>query len=185
MITIYTGPMFSGKSTRLFQEYNKFYNKDSLLVLKPEKDTRTPKTITCRVSSTDIDAISINDLADIKDIINSDKYKNNKVVFIDEAQFLTGDVSILSELSINGYDFYISGLNQTSEQKPFGIMPDLMAVADNIELIKAKCKICNKEAGYTYCITPKENDIMVGSNQYISICRDCLKNKSYQNFTFK
>lgn len=175
MINIYTGPMFSGKSTRLIQEYNKFYNKENILVLKPVKDTRTKSKIRARGLDIDITALSIKDLSEILDIIKLDKYKNNRVIFIDEAQFLTGDVSIISKLSLNGYDFHIAGLNQTSEQTPFGIMPNLMAIADNIELIKAKCKICNKDAQYTYCLVHKDNEILVGSNEYIPICTECLR----------
>lgn len=175
MINIYTGPMFSGKSTRLIQEYNKFYNKENILVLKPVKDTRTKSKIRARGLDIDVTALSIKDLFEIPDIIKLDKYKNNRVIFIDEAQFLTGDVSIISSLSLNGYDFHIAGLNQTSEQTPFGIMPNLMAIADNIELIKAKCKICNKDAQYTYCLVHKDNEILVGSNEYIPICTECLR----------
>ena len=54
-------------------------------------------------------------------------------------------------------------------------MPNLMAIADNIELIKAKCKICNKDAQYTYCLVHKDNEILVGSNEYIPICTECLR----------
>ena len=77
MINIYTGPMFSGKSTRLIQEYNKFYNKENILVLKPVKDTRTKSKIRARGLDIDITALSIKDLSEILDIIKLDKYKGD------------------------------------------------------------------------------------------------------------
>lgn len=178
MINIYTGPMFSGKSTRLVQEYNKFYNKDNILILKPVKDTREFSKIRARGIDIDITARTIKDLSEIPDLVKNTNYR---VIFIDEAQFITGDTSIINNLSINGFDFYIAGLNQTSEQKPFGIIPNLMAMADNIELIKAKCTICNRDASYTYCNAEKDGDILVGSGEYIAICHKCLKEKLDEN----
>ena len=175
MITIFTGPMFSGKSNRLIDEYEKFYNKENILVLKPVKDTRTTSKIRARGRNIDIQAISIKDLSDIYNIISSDKYKDNRVIFIDEAQFITGDVSVILDLSLHDFDFYIAGLNLTSEQKPFGIMPNLIAIADKVEFLKAKCSRCNKDASYTHCVVPKDKEILVGSNEYIPLCRDCLK----------
>ena len=83
MITIFTGPMFSGKSNRLIDEYEKFYNKEDILVLKPVKDTRTTSKIRARGRNIDIQAISIKDLSDIYNIISSDKYKDNRAIFID------------------------------------------------------------------------------------------------------
>ena len=185
MITVFTGPMFSGKSNRLIDEYEKFYNKEDILVLKPVKDTRTTSKIRARGRKIDINAISIKDLSDIYKIASSDKYKDNRVIFIDEAQFITGDVSIILDLSLHGFDFYIAGLNLTSEQKPFGIMPDLIAIADKTEFLRAKCYKCNKEALYTYCIVPKKEEILVGSNEYVPICADCLKGEILNEFISK
>lgn len=185
MITIFTGPMFSGKSNRLIDEYEKFYNKEDILVLKPVKDTRTTSKIRARGRNIDIQAISIKDLSDIYNIISSDKYKDNRVIFIDEAQFITGDVSVILDLSLYDFDFYIAGLNLTSEQKPFGIMPNLIAIADKVEFLKAKCSRCNKDASYTHCVVPKDKEILVGSNEYIPLCRDCLKGEISNEFSSK
>ena len=83
---------------------------------------------------------------------------------------------VLLYLSIvKNIDFYIAGLSLTSEQIPFGIMPNILAVADEIVHLKASCSDCNKtNAIYTYCLEEKENDILVGSTMYIPLCRDCL-----------
>ena len=119
-------------------------------------------------------ALEIEDLSDIPKHLK----KNTRTIFIDEANFLTGDVSVLTELNINkNVDIYIAGLNMTSEQKPFGIMPNILAISDFIEISKSYCTICNREASYTYFEGNKDNDIIVGDNGYISLCEECLRKK--------
>lgn len=182
MITVFTGPMFSGKSARLIEEYNKIYNKENVLVFKPVKDTRVKSKIRTRGIESDVDAISIKDLYDIYRIIEKQNNENNKMIFMDEAQFLTGNTAILLDLSIIlNYNIYIAGLNMTSEYKPFGIMPNIMAIADKIEFLEASCYYCNKPARYTNCLVDKTNDILVGSNEYIPVCKNCANRKELIN----
>ena len=171
MINIYTGPMFSGKSNGLLNAYDNIWNKSNVLAFKPKFDSRDYGIIKSRKSAIEVPAICINDLSEISSYIND----NTKTIFIDEAQFLTGDVSHIINLSIDkDVDFYISGLNMTSEQKPFGIMPNLLAIADNITISKAVCFDCNKEASFSYYKYDKTDDNLVGSNDYIPLCRRCL-----------
>lgn len=171
MINIYTGPMFSGKSNGLLNAYDNIWNKSNVIAFKPKLDDRDYGVIKSRKSAIVVDAICINDLSEIKEYINDD----TRTIFIDEAQFLTGDVSHILELSIDrDIDFYISGLNMTSEQKPFGIMPYLLSIADSITISKAVCFDCNKEAAYSYYKFNKTDDNLVGSDDYIPLCRKCL-----------
>ena len=108
--------------------------------------------------------------------------KNTRTIFIDEANFLKGDVSELVSLSIDdNIDIYICGLNMTSEQKPFGIMPEILSVSDCIEIKKSYCTNCNRPASYTYFEGDKSEDIVVGDNGYISLCEDCLRKKRKDN----
>lgn len=65
----------------------------------------------------------------------------------------------------------------TSEQKPFGIMPNILAVSDEIEICKGYCTICNRLASYTYFEGNKDNDIVVGDSLYINLCEDCLRKR--------
>lgn len=177
MIKVITGPMYSAKSSRLISEYNNIWNKDRVKCFKPSKDTREFSRIHSRDSKSDIPCKVISDLNDIVEYID----ENTSTVFIDEVQFLTGSVKVLSELSLKGVDFYIAGLNQTSEQKPFGIMPDVLAVADEIEHCVAYCYDCNKHnAKYTYCLQDKNEDVLVGNNMYIPLCSSCLYKRNME-----
>lgn len=170
MIKVITGAMFSGKSYRLIEILNKL-NTNTIKIFKPRIDTRDNEFIKSRNCEDTYKGILIYDLKEIPQYINDDI----KTIIIDEAQFLTGDIKIIIDLHLKGYDFIISGLNLTSEQKPFGIMRDIMCVATDVEILKARCRCCDKNnAEYTYSANEnKNNDILVGGC-YLPICRECL-----------
>ena len=131
-------------------------------------------------SPTVIPAIYIEYLEEIDDYLNKLETEGRKIstVFIDEAQFLKGDVSVLSDLSVyKNIDFYIAGLDMTSEQKPFGLMPFILAIANNVKKIKGYCVECNKESEFTYYDGEKDGDVLVGDGNYECLCRKCLEKK--------
>ena len=175
MINTYVGPMFSGKSDSLITIYNNIWNKSIVIAFKPKNDSRDEDYIKSKNSEVRIPAIYIEDLAEIpKYVIDN----NVHTVFIDEAQFLKGDVEVLIDLNVNyDIDFYIAGLDMTSEQKPFGLMPDLMAVSDTVTKVKGFCVECNKPSVYTYYEGKKDGDVLVGDSGYTSLCPACLKKK--------
>lgn len=177
MIKTFTGPMFSGKTTALLTTYFNMWNKKNILCFKPKMNIRDDGIKSKNIKD-NVEAIEIEDLSDILKYIK----KNTRTIFIDEANFLTGDVGVLTELSIdNNVDIYISGLNMTSEQKPFGIMPNILSVSDYIEISKSYCTICNREVSFIYFEGNKDNDIVVGDSGYISLCEDCLRKKRKEN----
>ena len=172
MIKVITGAMFSGKSFELI-ELLKALDMNTVKIFKPNIDTRDKGIIKSRATSKTYTALLIDDLKEIPQYIDN----NTKTIVIDETQFLTGDISIIVDLHLKGYDFIIAGLNLTSERKPFGLMKDIMCIATDIVILKAKCICCNKiNADYTYSIKNKKEDILVGE-YYIPICRECLGGK--------
>lgn len=172
MIKVITGAMFSGKSFELI-ELLKALDMNTVKIFKPNIDTRDKGIIKSRATSKTYTALLIDDLKEIPQYIDN----NTKTIVIDETQFLTGDISIIVDLHLKGYDFIIAGLNLTSERKPFGLMKNIMCIATDIEILKAKCICCNKiNADYTYSIKNKKEDILVGE-YYIPICRECLGGK--------
>lgn len=175
MITTFIGPMFSGKSDKLIEIYNSIYNKKTIFTFKPYLDTRDDCYIKSRNKDNDIPSFSINWFDEIDNIVHNSKDIGGKVILIDEAQFIKGDCKVLLKLSIlELYDIFISGLNLTTELKPFGSIPNILAISDNIIKLTATCSFCGKQAEYTKCLVDKKQDIMVGSDKYIPICKDCL-----------
>ena len=174
MIKLYTGPMFSGKSDELLKEYDKKYHKSKILLFKPKIDTRDYGVIKTR-NGKEVTAILINNLNDIYN------YLNDKIttIFIDEANFMKGNIDVLIDLSINkDLDIFIAGLNLTSELKPFGIMPELLARAEFVTKLSACCKVCGQGATRTQRIINgkpayyEDPIILVGANEsYEARCR--------------
>lgn len=175
MIKSFVGPMYSGKSDALISIYQKIWNKELIMAFKPSKDTRDGKYIKSKNYEVKIPAEYIDDLSEIKNKIHN---KNIRTIFIDEAQFLAGDVAEIAALSIYyDIDFYIAGLNMTSEQKPFGIMGDLMAISDDVEIITGFCQDCNKPSRYSFYEPEKTEDVVVGDTGYVSLCPTCIRKR--------
>lgn len=176
MIRSYTGPMFCDKSACLIEIYKRIWNKNVCAVFKPKIDTRDGEKLKSKkYPDVEIPAIFVDSIEEIQKTILEGGYKT---VLIDEAEFLTGDASVLVDLSVMlGVDFYIAGLNMTSEQVPFGIMPNILSVSDEINIIHGFCEDCNKPSVYSYSLNEEKKDAILVGDNYISLCPECLKKR--------
>lgn len=167
-INVFSGPMKCGKSNQLIFEANrqKIAGK-SIKVFKPLMDNRFYENQIADRNGNTFPAINIEKIEDIENY-DADVY------FIDEFQFLNGNVDSIQKLANQGKKFFIAGLNLTAEKKPFGQMGDLLCCSDNIQMMTAICECCHSEnAIYTFCKTEKTGDILIGDSQYIPVCSNC------------
>lgn len=173
-LIIYTGPMKSGKTTKLIEQYKKTLNKSpKTYMFKPKIDTRYS---TIKVVDRDNkDQI----LSTLLDNINMLQYFSNMFnnFFIDEFQFLEGDIQVIRHLLDKGKNIYVAGLNLTAEGKPFGLMGDLMCLADKVYFLKGNCDYCGKinKGVYTLYEGKKNTDILVQDTDYKCVCKQCYK----------
>lgn len=177
MIKSFTGPMHSGKTKAMIEVYNGIYNKDHVKCFKPQKDNRDYGVIKSKDFEEVIPAICIESFEDIL------KYVDDSIstIFIDEVQMLDGNVSVLSYLSIvKDMDIYVAGLNMTSEQDPFLVMPYILAISDEVQIIKASCYDCGRGATYTYYDGEKTEAILVGDSNYLPLCPRCIMKRRGQ-----
>ena len=173
-LVIYTGPMKGGKTTALLDRYisekSSSKNPDRIMLFKPEIDNRFSIH---NVVTRDGKMLGCMNVAIIDDILSlEDKYDK---FFIDEFQFLAGDVAKLIDLSLNDKEFYIAGLNLTSERRPFGLMNRLYPYATELNLLFGNCDKCGskKNGIYTYYKGIKSQDIIVGESDYMCVCPKC------------
>ena len=169
-ITVFSGPMKCGKSTRLINEAKRqiIAGKD-VLVFKPLIDNRVDINKINDKNGNEIGAINITSIDEIKNY-DCDMY------FIDEFQFLDGNVNVVQELVEKGKRIYIAGLNLTAERKPFGKMGEIMCNADNVQMLTSICECCKKDnAIYSFCKTKKDGDILIGDDVYIPVCAECYR----------
>ena len=180
MLTVITGSMFSGKTSRLISLCTSHViAKDRVIVFKPVIDNRY-----------DIDFIVSHNLckftcvtADIVPVQARNILKNNAydVVCFDEVQFFAPNIIVdfIEELNYSGaYKRIIcAGLPQDSDGNPFGAMPELLCMADEIIQLKAVCSLCHAVDGATKTFRINKNNgsqiLVGGAADYSAMCKSC------------
>jgi thymidine kinase len=176
MIKVFTGPMKSGKSEEMLREVNrkKKYAKKNVLVVKPDTDRRFSEDINKSRDNREIDCVTIPAMNPeyIYTLIDN----SVQAIAIDEAQFFEKlqIVHVVQDLHDKGYEVLIAGLNMDSDRRTFSYMPELMAIADEIVLLKAVCEFCGSEnATYSYADFDKQKEIVIGDEIYKACCHKC------------
>ena len=145
-LEIVAGSMYSGKSTELIRrlEREKFARR-SVVAFKPSVDTRYEADQIVSHSGQKIPCYLVESLQAIPEL--SDEFD---VVGIDEVMlFPHAGPETISEIVDNHHLTIAAGLDMTYRQEPFGMMPYLMAVADDVTKLKAVCHVCGSDAKYT------------------------------------
>ncbi len=171
MIKTYTGPMHSGKTSAMITAYKKIWNKEHIKVFKPKCDVRDYGEMKSKDFVEGVPAICVDTFDEILEYVDP----TVRTVFIDEVQLLTGNVNVLTYLSVvYDMDIYLAGLDMTSEQEPFLVMPQILAISDERIEVKASCYDCGREANYTYYDGQKDGAVKVGDEGYFPLCSRCL-----------
>ena len=171
-IEVICGCMFCGKSEELVRRLKRaLIAKLNIQVFKPMIDNRYSEKDVVTHDGIRIDAIPIDDVIDMLSLIN----KDTDVVGIDEAQFFDEQlVGVCNILVDSGRRIVIAGLDQDYQGKPFGPMPELLAIADYVTKLFAVCMRCGKPASKTQRLVDNDEKILVGEkNIYEARCRDC------------
>ena len=164
--------MFSGKTEELINRI-KSSNK-SFKVFKPDVDTRNKKNIIESHSKLEIEATTISNPNEIL------KYKNKfDIIGVDEAQFFSHDiVDVCNILANSGVRVIVAGLDMDYMGKPFGPMPFLMAIAEDVIKVHAVCSETGDPALYSYRRVENNETIMIGEKkEYTPLSRKAYISK--------
>ncbi len=166
------GPMFSGKSTelirriRLYQTINK-----KILVLKPIIDSRYNQN---KITSHNYESVNCKVLEKLSDI-SDEEINNYHIIVVDEGQFFTDLVPIITKWIENfNIDIVIGGLDGDFQRKPFENILDLIPYADKCYKLNSLCNFCKDgtEAPFSFRLIKSEDKILIGgSESYIPVCR--------------
>lgn len=165
-IEIICGPMFSGKTEELLKRLDKVkYSKHKYIVFKPSLDTRSNTKIISRWNNSH-DAIEIQKSNDILDHLKSIK-ESYSVIAIDEVQFLDKDiVNVCQQLTKEGYHLIIAGLDKNFKAEPFGCMPEILAIADEVTKLCASCTQCGARATFSKRIENNSfSEVLIGDKE--------------------
>lgn len=173
IIEVVTGPMFSGKSEELIKRIKTLsYAGIKTLIIKPKIDTRFSENKIISRNGTFTNTYIASNVQEIKKLFQENSYK---ALVIDEVQFFQKDlIPFLEEVTNKGVRVIVSGLDQNYLRKPFGIMPELLAIAENVTKLKAVCLVCKNAASCSFRKTESNKEFQLGDvEEYEARCRQC------------
>lgn len=146
-VEVICGSMFSGKSEELIRRVRRTqFAKQEIAVYKPKLDNRYSDESVVSHNGTSVIAKAVEGSNVILDDLNPEV----DVVAIDEVQFFDeGIVEVVQKLANSGYRVIIAGLDQDFRGEPFGPMPDLLSIAEQVTKLQAVCAVCGSPASRT------------------------------------
>ena len=174
-IEVICGSMFSGKTEELLRRLKRAqFAKLDIAVFKPKIDKRYDIQKVVSHDENTIKAIPVDCAKNILPLVNQ-----AQVVAIDEAQFFEADlVTVCNELANAGVRVIIAGLDMDFLGKPFGVMPQILAIAEHITKVHAICVDCSAIANHSYRKTTDTTLVKLGEKEeYKALCRNCFSSK--------
>jgi thymidine kinase len=177
-LTVICGSMFAGKSEELIRLVRRaMYARKKVQVFKHALDDRFAHTAVATHNGVQLEAIPVRNTRELLCHLDAD----TEVVAIEEAQFFDVElVRLCVELADAGKTVIVAGLDQDFRRQPFGIMPLLMAHADEVVKLRAICVQCGRPASHTQRLVDgrpaawDEPTILVGAeDHYEARCRNC------------
>ena len=170
-IEVVCGSMFSGKTEELIRRLRRAkFARQRVEIYKPAIDKRYSEEEVVSHDSNAIMSTPIDSSAQIL-LLSSDI----DVVGIDEAQFFDdGLVDVCNELANRGVRVIVAGLDMDYKGVPFGPIPAVCAIADDVQKVHAICVKCGALAYVSHRKVHGDKRVMIGEMQeYEPLCRDC------------
>ncbi len=175
-VTVICGCMFAGKTGELVKRLRLADLKGLRpLMFRPSIDTRGPRDVAFTHDGLmSFPAIAIGGPSEINDIIDTG---SNRFVAIDEAQFFTDELSeVVCNLKARGVEVVVSGLDRDSRGQAWRVMPRLLALADDVIKMRARCCVCGNPASTSFRKVASADLIYIGaSDEYEPRCKKCFR----------
>ena len=193
-LEIIIGPMFSGKTSRLIDVYNKYKVCDiPVLVVNYSEDTRYETDATAATDATDATdaantngnqlrkmythdqtAVQCTSCTKLSDLLNTDSLakefmdpQSPAAILINEGQFFTDLYDFVkTAVETHNKNVVVIGLDGDSDRENFGQIYKLIPFCDDIIKLKALCSQCKDGTPgiFSKKITNSSSKIDVGSN---------------------
>jgi len=175
-IEVVTGSMFSGKTEELLRRIRRAtIAKQHVQVFKPKLDHRYGTNKVTSHAGANFTATPVENSAEILETLDSE----TTVVAVDEAQFFDAELTkVCTILADKGIRVIVAGLDQDFRGDPFGPMPIILSLAEQVSKLHAICVVCGKDASRTQRMIDgrpayfEEPTVVVGgSESYEARCR--------------
>ena len=179
VIEVITGSMFSGKTEELLRRLRRAqFAGLKVVIFKPDLDKRYSDTFVVSHDERSIISTPVDNAMSIL-LLATDV----NVVAIDEAQFFDASIiDVCNQLADSGIRVIVAGLDMDFSGKPFGSMPELMAIADQITKVHAICMRCGNLAQFSFRKTDEDKVVLLGEkNIYEPLCRSCYNKAKIKN----
>ncbi len=171
-LEIILGSMYSGKTSRLVEIYKQcqFCN-ISVIVINHNIDNRYDDNLMSTHDQIKIPCLKTEKLIDLHTNIRSD------VILINEGQFFCDLEEFVEKMLVQKKKIYICGLDGDFERKKFGQILNLIPLCDKVTKLTSLCSLCkNGTPGiFSKRITSEKEQTVVGSDNYIPVCRSCYE----------
>lgn len=173
-LEVIAGCMFSGKTETLIKRVRQaqHFRGEKIAVFKPITDTRHSASAVISHNGTTIEAAWLDRRA-------ADLPRDVSLIALDEAQFLSLDaVPQILEVVRGGVNIVAAGLDLTFRAEPFGPMPALMALADEVTKLTSRCAKCHQPATRSQRLASSAETVLVGgAESYEPRCLACFDPK--------
>lgn len=172
-IEVVCGSMFSGKTEELIRRMKRAkFAKQRVEIFKPAMDVRYSAEDVVSHDQNSITSTPIDTSSSILLLAS-----NIDVVGIDEAQFLDqGLIDVCNQLANKGVRVIVAGLDMDFQGKPFGPIPGLCAIADEVVKVHAICVKCGALAYISHRLVNNDKRVLLGEKQtYEPLCRECYQ----------
>ena len=172
-IEVVCGSMFSGKTEELIRRIRRAqYANLRIAIFKPAIDKRYSDVEVVSHDLHKIQSIPVSGALEILDKVP----EGVQVVGIDEAQFFDESlVQVCKSLADRGVRVIVAGLDMDYKGVPFGPIPTLMAVAEDVRKVHAICVKCGSLATYSHRLSKSRDLVLLGEKDiYEPLCRDCF-----------
>lgn len=165
--------MFSGKTEELIRRLKRAkFAKQRVEIFKPSIDVRYSEEEVVSHDQNSIMSTPIDSSSSILLLAN-----DIDVIGIDEAQFLDeGLIDVCNQLANRGIRVIIAGLDMDYRGIPFGPIPGLCAIADEVTKVHAICVKCGSLAYVSHRLVDSDKRVLLGETQeYEPLCRECYQ----------
>ena len=177
-LEVILGPMFSGKTTRLLELYRQYQGIVPTIMINHCSDNRYGETTHVFSHNKDnVPCTSVSTLSSVNIPQDNDE-KHTWVILINEGQFFPDLVKYVNKW-VNEYKMtvYVCGLDGDYKRNKIGDILELIPMADSIVKLNSICKHCSskKKAIFTHRISNECEQVVIGSDNYIPVCRNCYE----------
>ena len=186
------GPMFSSKTSTILEIYKKckFCN-ISVSIINHAIDKRYHDTMVSTHDKNMAPCIQANQLGDVwnnitfietndqKDRDEHMALRSSDVILINEGQFFSDLYDVVIDMINQNKKVYVCGLDGDFERKKFGSVLDLIPLCDKVSKLTSLCSLCKDGTPgiFSMRLTKEREQTIVGSENYIPVCRKCYTSK--------